>query len=275
MLYDCYNLIADVRRELNEYSSAYVEGTDTTGKYQNEYLLTKINQAYRYLYALLIPRIPGYFYVKVSIAGVASVYTMPGDMGRLLEVRDERGYKVVPVKVSNIPLDNATGEDNEYFRTGNSITINKAGITATYVFYYVKKSRDLDFGQATAGGAGSITLATSASKAVDFYNGMEINNITQDWSDTITDYTTGRVATISETAAIDDFYGLVPEIPESFHHLIAPKAVQLTKASFPIAQERPTAAEMRLWNDMLAEAIRSYGCEDSDVPLSDVFGGRE
>lgn len=274
MLYDCYNLIAGVRHELNEYSTTYVQGTDTTGKYQNEYLLTKINQAYRYLYALLLPRIPGYFYGKKSITGVASVYTLPGDLGQLLEVRDENGSKVIPVKVGNIPIDDATGNANEYYRTGNSITINKANVTATFVFYYIKKSRDLEFGQATAGAASSITLASSASKTVDFYNGMEINNITKDWSDTITDYTAGRVATISETAAADDFYGLVPEIPEAFHHLITPKAVQLVKASFPLAQERPTQAEITLWGEMLAEAIKSYGVEDSDVPLSDIYGGR-
>lgn len=274
MNYDCYNLIAGVRQELNEYSTAYVQGTDTTGKYQNEYLLTKINQAYRYLYALLLPRIPGYFYVKKSIAGVASVYTLPGDLGQLLEVRDESGYKVIPIKVGNIPIDDATGNANEYFRTGNSITINKASTTATYVFYYIKKSRDLEAGQAAAGGAASITFPSSFSKVVDFYNGMEINNITKDWTDTITDYAVTRVATISETAAVNDYFGLVPEIPEAFQHLITPKAVQLVKASFPLAQERPTQAEIALWGEMLAEAIKSYGVEDSDVPLSDIFGGR-
>ena len=275
MLYDFYNLIADVRRDLNEYSEAYVQGTDTTGKYKNEHLLTKINQAYRYLYALLLPRIPGYFSAKASIAGVSSVFTLPGDMGQLLEVRDQNGYKVIPVKAKNIPINDATGSANEYYRSGgNTITVLKASVSATYDFYYMKKARDLEFGQAAAGGAASITLASTASKKVDFYNGMEIQNITKDWTDTIDAYATTRVATISETAAEDDWYGLVPERPEAFHHLLSPKAVQLVKASYPIAQERPTRSEMQLWDDMLAEAIRSYGTEDTDVTLADVWGGR-
>lgn len=273
MLYDCYNLIASVRQELNEYSEAYVQGTDTLGKYQNTYLLIKINQSYRYLYALLAQRIPGYFYAKIEVTGVASVFTLPGDFGQLLEVRDAGGYKVIPVKVGNIPTDEATGNSNEYFRTGNAITINKAGISSTYTFYYIKKSRDLEFGKAAAGAAASITFPSSFSKVVDFYNGMTLNNITKDWTDTITGYAATRIATISETAATDDYFGLIPEIPEAFHHLIAPKAVQLVKASFPLAQEKPTSAEIGLWNEMLADAIRLYGTENNDVPLGDVAGG--
>jgi len=262
-----------MREELNESGDAYVQGTDTTGKYSNAYLLIKLNQSYRTLFAMLVQRIPGYFYAKATITGTSSVFTLPGDMGVIAEIRDDQGYKVVPVTVGNIPINDGTGSKNEYLRTGNSITVNKDGVTGPYVFYYRKKARDLQFGAAAAGAATSITFPTSFSKVADYYNGMELNNITKDWTDTITDYSVARVATILETAAASDYFGLVPEIPEAFQHLIAPKAVQLVKAGFPIAQEKPTQSEIMLWNDMLAEAIKVYGVEDTDVNLGDAISG--
>lgn len=273
MLYDAYSLMAGLRQELNEFSTAYVQGTDITGRYNNQYLLSKINQAYRTLYSMLVQRIPGYFFASAEIAGVASVFTLPGDFGQITEIRDENGYKVIPVTPGNIPVSNATGEKNEYYRVGNTIKVNKDSVTATYTFYYKKKSRDLEFGMASAGAAQSITFPTSFSKVVDFYNGMSLNNITQDWTDTITDYATTRVATIAQTAVANDYVGLIPEIPEVFHHLIVPKATQLVKATFPLAQERPTQAELLLWNEMLAEALKVYGAEYADVGSGDLAGG--
>lgn len=270
MRYDCYSLMEDLRIELNEPDEAYVQGTDTTGRYNNTYLLRKINQAYRQLYAMLLLRIPGYFYAKASLAGVNSVYTLPGDFGRMVEVRDSDGHKIIPIEPANLTPPDETGTVHEYYRDGNTCVLNLAGVTETYDFYYRKKSRDLDFGMASAGAATSITLATSASKSASFYIGMEIHNVTKDWDDTITAYTSGRVATIAETAAANDYYGLVPEIPDMFHHLIATKASQLVRAFHPLAQSRPTQVEISLWNDMLAEAIRAYGDERSDIPLGEL-----
>ncbi len=223
---------------------------------------------------MLLPRIPGHFYAKAEVAGVSCVYDLPGDVGVISEVRDSDGLKVIPISVAGIKDRDGTGDGNEYYRTGaNKITLNKDGATETLTIYYRKKCRDISFGQATAGAATSITLATTASKLAGFYNGMDIANITQDWQDTITGYDTSRVATILETAAASDWYGLVPEIPEPFHHLISTKAVHLIKASYPMAQERPTAAELQIWEQTFAEIIRAYGNESDDISPESVFEG--
>ena len=270
MQYDCYSLMVDLRIELNEYTEAYVQGTDTTGRYNNTYLLRKINQAYRQLYSMLLLRIPGYFYAKSSLVGVNSVYTLPGDFGIMVEVRDSDGHKIIPIEPTNITPPDETGTAHEYYRDGNTCVLNLAGVTETYDFYYSKKSRDLGYGAAVAGSSESITFPTSFSRADNFYVGMALNNITQDWTGTITDYTTNRVATVAETSVALDYFGLIPEIPDMFHHLIASKASQLVRAFHPLAQSRPTQVEISLWNDMLAEAIRAYGNERSDIPLGEL-----
>jgi hypothetical protein len=126
-------------------------------------------------------------------------------------------------------------------------------------------------GQAAAGAATSITLASDASKIVDFYNGVEIENITQDWLDTIDDYATTRVATISETAAASDWYGTVPETPEPFNHLIGKMAVILVKAEFPLAQSQVGQAEVNFYDLGLGSVLANYGDTTEDVPAEEVF----
>lgn len=262
---NCYEILGDVRKGLNEYSSGLHNGTDTSGAHLNSYLVKKINDAQRHIYGLLMPRIPEAFLKEVSLTGVNSVYTLPWDFGRLLYFKDENGCQVFQINPKRLKLTNETGSDRLYYRKGNTLVLDKAGVTDDYSLLYYQKPRELDCGQATAGGALSITLATSAKKIADYYNDMTIENITEDWTDTISDYSSARVATITETAAAEDYYGIVPEIPEVFHHLIAPKAIQLVKSESPVAQEKVTQQDLSVWHGLLIESLQAYvGTDDLD-----------
>ena len=263
---NCYEILGDVRKGLNEYNEGYHNGTDTTGPHRNEYLVKKINEAQRFLYAILLQRIPGEFLQETTLTGVNSVYTLPWDFGRLLYFKDEYGRQVFPISPKKLRLTEETGTDRLYYRKGNTFVLDKAGVTETYTILYYRKPRDLEQGRAISGGSQSITLASTAKGIADYYNGMTIENITNDWIDTIDDYTAARVATISETAVANDYYGIVSDLPEMFHFLIAPKAIHLVKSSSPVVQEKPTEYELKNWNNLLVETLKAFvGSDDEDV----------
>ena len=265
---NCYDLVKSVRRALNESASddAYTKGTDTTGHYENAYLVEKINVAQRYIYNYLLKRIPEEFLEEVDLAGVNSVYTRPANYGKLVYFKDDRGCQVFPVDVKQLKRTGATGSDRAYYRKGNTLVLDKDGITKTYTLFYYRKARDLNYGLSSAGGALSITLATSARKTADYYNGMEIENITDDWVDTISDYSAARVATIgSETGAASKYYGIVSDLPEMFHDLIAPKAVLEVKTESPLSEEKPSNQDWRNFRDNLRETLRAYAGPGLDV----------
>lgn len=268
---NCYSVLQDVRRGVNEYSDLLVKGLDSSGKYKNPHIIQKINSAQRYIYNLLFSRIPEEFLESTTLTGVASVYTLPWDFGILKEFRDENGYKVHRIGVQHLKVDAATGSDSLYYKKGNTLVLDKDSVTETYTLWYYKKCRDLDQGKASAGAATSITLATTAKKIADYYNGMTIENITKDWVDTVDDYTAARVATISETAAANDYYGLVSSLPEPFHMLIAPRATLEVRVTSSERQERPSPAEFLMFNDQLLEALRAYAGSAQDVTPESIW----
>ena len=247
---NCYKILESVRYGINEYSTGYVQGTDTTCPHSNSYLVDKINTAQRFIYTLLFPRIPGQFLTETSLTGSDSVFTLPWDFGRLRWFKDDYGNQVYPIDVDRLHYSGATGYDRLYYRKGNTLVLDKDGVSDTYTLYYYKKPRDLDQGKASDGGTNSITLASTGKKIDDYYNNMTIENITQDWTDTISDYTgSTRVATLAANdGAADDYYGIVSDLPEMFHFLIAPKAVHLVKAESPITKEKPKKTELDEWN---------------------------
>jgi hypothetical protein len=99
---------------------------------------------------------------------------------------------------------------------------------------------------------------------------MFLENITQNWAAEITAYTTARVATTGQTAVVADFYALVPEIPEWAHHLISPKATIMGKLH-GLTKEKPTKAEMDLYNSMLISAFREFCTPDEDIDYEEMF----
>jgi len=266
---NCYDIIADVRRDVNEYSEAYVQGADDSGSFSNELITQKINLAQAYLYNIIYKRIPWKFRKTVSLTGVDSVYTLPADFGALEWFKDDNGYQVYPIGAKDKSPTGITQQ--QYYRTGNTLVLDKSGITKTFTLIYKWKPRKIFSGKATAGAATSITFPTDASKVADFYNDMVIENITQDWVDTITDYSAARVATIAETAAKDDYFGLVSDLPEVFHHLLAPRASMLLRASSPLAQKKVDKAEITLFQEDLIETMRAYAGTKEDVDPMETF----
>lgn len=267
MTYDnCYSIIAEVRRDINEYSESLVQGADE-GAFSNELITQKINLAQIYLYNLLFKRIPHYFRKSVDLTGVDSVFTLPADFAALEWFKDDKGYQIYPMAIKDI----SDTSKQYYYRKGNTLILDKEGVTDDYTLIYRWKPRKIFAGKSTAGAATSITFPKAGSTIVDYYNGMLVENITQDWVDTITAYTVARVATIIETAAKDDYFGLVSDLPEMFHHLITQRASMLLRASSPLAQNPVTPNETSMFQEDLLETIKAYAGQAEDVDMMEIF----
>jgi len=269
--FNCYDLVKKVRTVLDEQSKQLQKGRDVSGRYSNDQIVDGINAAQRFIYSLLLKRYPQYFFETASLTGVDSVFTLPADFGQLLYFKDDRGYQVAPILEQNRKLTSSTGSDMIYTQRNNTLVLDKTGITDTYTLFYYRKPRDLDQGKASAGAATSITLASSAKGIVDYYNGMTIENNTKAWVDTIDDYTAARVATISETAAADDYYGIVSDLPEMFHYLFVPRAVMSITGLYPGAKEKPSQSGSILFNDDLRAALSAFSNMGLDRNRSEIF----
>jgi len=271
---NAYELTKQIRMGLNEYDvidENYLEGVDDSGAFQNDYIMQQINNSQRYIYNSIMKKERGLFLKEADLTGVDSVFTLPWDYGYIGEFRDDNGYKVHNIKPISFKPTDATGSKSSYYRKGNTFVVDKSSVTLTYKLYYYSKPRDLDMGTCASGSATEIQLATSAKKVADYYNSMIIEDVTSDWVDTISDYTTGRVATITETAAQGDYYGLVSELPEPFHFLIPMRAVMEIKASNPVAYDKPSKEEIMFFNEQFMEALNSYAGSQEDVSMEDMF----
>jgi len=242
----------------NSNISSYVNGTDTTGPYSNDQIMDGINAAQRFLYNALFTRIPYEFEEEIELTGVSSVYTLPADFGQLRLFRDSDGNQIHPIATNQRRKTSGSGNANLYYRKGSTLVIDKASVTEVCKLFYYRKCRDIHQGIASAGGSASITFATTAKKIVDYYNGLTLENITKDWVDTVDDYAVTRIATISETAASDDYYGTVSDIPESFHFLMIPRAVFEITGNYPIAKEKPGVVGVELFNQQFISTLRAY-----------------
>lgn len=255
----------------NSNISSYLNGTDTTGPYSNSQVLDGINAAQQFLYNSLLTRIPYEFEEEVALTGVSSVYTLPADFGKLRLFRDSDGNQIHPISTNQRRKTSGSGNSNLYYRKGNTLVIDKSGVTEVCTLYYYRKCRDIHQGKATDGAATSITLATTAKKIDDYYNGLTLENITQDWVDTIDDYATTRVATISETAAADDYYGTVSDIPEPFHFLMIPRAVFEITGNYPVAKSKVSVSGVELFNQQFIGALRAYAGSALDTYPENVW----
>jgi len=257
-----YTLLEKLWIQLVGYNSnitAYTQGTDTTGPYSNPQIMDGINAANRFLYGMLFKSIPYEFEEETALTGVSSVYTLPADFGALRYFKDSDGNQIHPIDTHQRRLTSGDGSDQRYYRKGNTLVIDKAGVSEVCTLTYYRKCRDIEQGTAAAGAATSITFASATAKAIaDYYNGLTLENITQDWVDTIDDYSAARVATISETAVAADFYGTVSDLPEPFHYLIIPRAVFEITSNYPIAKEKPQASGVELFNQSFMATLKMY-----------------
>ena len=153
--------------------------------------------------------------------------------------------------------------------------ISRQGIDrsyAHYIFIFLEFIRNTGKqGKASAGAATSITLASTAKLITDYYNGLTLENITQDWVDTIDDYSAARVATISETAAANDYYGTVSDLPEPFHFLMIPRAVFEITANYPIVKEKPQVSGVEIFNSDFMATLRAFAGPTLDTYVEDVW----
>lgn len=263
---NAYRLVEDVRRGINEYSTAYMQATDTSCTHSNALIVDEINKAQGFIYALLINRIPGEFLASASLIGDDSVFTLPSDFGKLCVFKDDYNQKVYPIDIDKLKLSGSTGNKRLYYRKGNTLVLDRDSITDTYTLWYYKRPRDVDMGKASA----EDTLATTSKNIADYYNQMYVENVSDSEADLITDYTDDRVITHDETLDKDDYYGIVPDLPEMFLDLIAPRAIMQMKL-LPTTMVTLTKFDTDNFNDMVITALRGFAGSSEDVTVEELF----
>lgn len=270
---NAHQILSEVRQGLGEYSESFLTAPQTLLKFKNLQLLNEINRAQDFLYGLIARRRPDMFTKAETLNGVDSVYTLPWDYAKLELFRDSNGYKINPIGEDERAPTGSSGSRYCYYRRGNTLVLDKSGITADCELIYTSKPRRIHCGIASAGAAKSITLSTDfAPKIADYFNSMLIENVTGDWVDTITDYSEARVATIAETGAKGNIYGLVSELPDWSHELIAPRAILHFKATNPLVKSRPTREEVEDFKELLITTLRMYLPKDgAETDWADMF----
>jgi len=262
-------MLEEIRTELNDYTPDKTQGT-TTGVFDNSDIVKKINKSQRYIFNILFTRFPDLFLTSQNVTGVSGVFTLPVDLYRICDIVNSYGDKVAPISIQTKHRTNYTGSKYLYYRQGNTIVRDDGG-SDTLTFHYYKEPRELTQGVSQGGTATSITLALTAKKTADYYNGIVIENVSDDWYDTITDYTAARVATVTNRATLGRYYGTVSELPEVFHHLITKKA-WLELKNTVVAPQRAGVPEIGDFKDDLVETLRGFtGTYGSDVTMSDLF----
>jgi len=266
---NCYGILEDIRTELNEWSVALSQGSKVAS-YDNSDIVRKINTAQRFLWNMLFIRFPELFLTTANVTGTAGVYTNPSDLYRLSHIIDSSGNKISNISIKLKHLSNNTGSPYLYYRYGNTIVRDNGG-TDTITYYYYKTVKEMTQGMSSAGGVSSLTLATTAKPVADYYNGIIIENITNGWASTISDYTAARVATLTGTGAASNYYGTVSELPECFHDLISQKAKLLLRSEI-VSPEKPTTQIQMDFRENLIETIRAFtGSYYSDIPMDELF----
>ena len=264
---NAYRLVEDVRRGINEYSTAYMQATDTSCTHLNALIVDEINRAQQFVYALLIMRIPGEFLTSVSLTGVASVFTLPADFGKLCVFKDDDNRKVWPIDIDRLKI-SGSGNKRLYYRKGNTLVLDRDSITDTYTLWYYKRPRDVTMGKASA----EDKLEIVTSKDIDdYYNGMYIENVSDSEADLITDYTgSTREITHDETLDSADYYGIVPDMPEMFLDLIAPRAIMQMKL-LPTTMMEVTKFDTENYMDMVISTLRAFAGSSEDVSVEELF----
>lgn len=277
---NCFELVKEVRHGLNEYDDALASGDDVIGAYKNPFLITQINAAMRELYAMIAKRRPDEFLTESPLTAVGSVITLPSDFSKLVLLRDSSGNKINSIEEVQRRRASDQGSTYVYFKRGNTLTIDRQSDSGVYSLVYKKKPRDIHQGKfavtpavLSPPAAAIYHLDSKEAKSVlNFYNGMTLENITGDWDAPVVTYSAGRVVTFATGFEPDDgdLYAMVPEIPEWSHHLIAPRAVILSKST-PITKEKPSRAELDAFKELLVNAFREHATPEEDQDYEELF----
>ena len=269
---NAYEILCEVRRGINEYSTAYAQGTDTSGAYDNPDIIRKINNAQKFLADLLFNREPQLFYKSATLTPVLNVLTMPVDFYRLRRLENSDGLRMDIVPLEEKRPTGDAGSYRQVYWVGGTLVLN-ADITDPFTLYYVSRTREIHSGLSSAGGVLSLTLeAPTAKKLLSYYNGMILEQVTDDWVDTISAYTTSRVATlVVQTGAASKYYGLVSELPECLHPFIGRKATLLMRDTYK-SLEKPTPTSLALFQGDLNQTLLSYfGSVNTNQPVGETF----
>lgn len=262
-----HKILNDIRHDLNEHSTARLQGSSTSGVYDNDWIMRQVNIAQARIYARLMQSMPSEFLCSSTLSFVSSVASLPFDFGRILELKDDHGRKVFPSTIKALPSNDGTGSARLYYRKGSTLVLQQTGITANYTLWYHSKPRDIIQGKCA-----TQNKILSGKLIADYYNGLTLESITGAWVDTITDYAADTTATFStKTLAANDYYGTVSEIPEVFHRFISPLASMICRATHPRTQSPVTKSEYQLWSDGLDEVINMFGQEGEDMSIEEIF----
>lgn len=270
---NAYQIASDVREGVNEFSSAFLQGTDLTGAFTNSKIQARINEAVKFLWSLSFVRGPEDYLTSLAITPVNSLVTLPADFMKLrrLEYADSKQ------KIHKMELDEKSQGSGTKYRyrpyQRKYLVIDASGVGDSVTAWYYKKPRDIHFGQAVTGsGVLALKMAAAAVYEDDYYNNMIVEDITAAFNSVISDYAGAtRVATVTGTAATNDWYGLVPEIPEEFHHLVSMKAILLLKSD-PKSPVKPTPKDVADFTDQMAVTFAAYyGASTEDRSIEDIF----
>jgi hypothetical protein len=265
---NCYAMLEEIRTDLNEYSTTLIQGSEV-GVFDNSDIVRKINVSQKFIWNILFQQFPDLFLTSASVTGSSGVYTIPSDLYKISNIINSDGIKINPITVKE-KVPTTYGSNYLYYRYANTI-IRESGVNDVLTFYYYKTVKELTQGMSSAGGAASITLATTAKPTLSYYVGCGIENITDGWTDTITAYTAARAATITNTGAASKYYGTISELPECFHDLISKKATLLLKSTI-VSPEKPTQQEMSNFSENLIETMKSYaGTYNGDINIDEIF----
>ena len=266
---NAYDLLKEVRMGIGEYSEALVND-QLPGTHSNDYIMGEINKAQQLIYALAFERIPGAFIENVDITGVDSVFALPWDFGTLMHFKDDRNRNVERVGIDN--LSRTGGSDLLYYRKGQSLVLDKSGVTDTYTLWYRKKPRKIHAGRFSTDGTAQAYLDTKKiARLDDYYNGMKIEIATDNEIDEITDFTASTgIATITGNTSKGDHYGIVSELPEPLQVLIGTKAILNIRATSPTVKAKPTKADFDLYNDLLIASFSAFSDMEEDVDFEEM-----
>ncbi len=266
-----YSLVEQIRYRLNDYTYDRLVELDPSAVFSNRLIHTAINKAQREIAAYINRRNPGLMMGEVNLAGANSVFALPPDFGNLLLFRDPAGRKVHKVAQDRRRLTQSTGSARLYYRKGNTLVLDRAGVSDIYSLIYRKVPRDVHNGMMQVDGSNYYLDSNHASTTLDYYNGMTLYDVTSGFDMEVTDYLAAFLFTAASGDPMDeDYYGIYPDLPAWSHQLLVERA-WLDLASMPISLEKPTATDVARHQENLRLALLEFVTTDADDDVEEYF----
>jgi len=218
----------------------------TEKRWHDNDLLRKLNFAHRMRANELIASPGDWLVTSEDLTPSSGVVTLPSDCLKPVYMEEiSTGY---PIPLTQNLRDRRTTRTSSYglykgyldaYVVGNTIEINSATYGTQVRLWYQRRVADLHCGTADTGtGASALVLDNDMEPRFedDYYNGVYVEVIDQtsgmvDIRSLVTDYVAAtETMTITGTAAADDHYGTVLELPEECAGLIVLEATLLALA---------------------------------------------